>query len=108
MNNITEWIKYELYPILFENIDKAFPEHNFKRFSGGWKSKTYLNGTAHSSRQDKVVVSKKRPGYILEQGGDAVGLIDYVMERDSIEFFPAVENLSKQVGLSIPENPNFD
>lgn len=108
MNNITDWIKYELYPSLFESIDKAFPEHEFKRFSGGWRSKTYLNGSAHSSRQDKVVITKKAPGHILEQGGEVLGIIDYVMQRDSVEFITAVEILANHVGLAIPETSNFN
>jgi hypothetical protein len=72
MSNITDWIKYELYPTLFESIDTALPEHEFKRYSGGWRSKTYLDGSAHKSRADKTVVSKKAPGWILENGGDTM------------------------------------
>jgi hypothetical protein len=30
---ITDWIKYELYPTLFQSIDTALPEHNFKRYA---------------------------------------------------------------------------
>lgn len=32
MANITEFLKNELYPAIYESIDKVFPEHNFKRF----------------------------------------------------------------------------
>ena len=53
MSSITDWIKYELYPNLFEVIDTALPEHNFKRYSGGWRSKTYLDGSPHKNRADK-------------------------------------------------------
>ena len=38
MSIITGWIKEDLYLTLFDNIDNAFPEHNFTRFHGGWKS----------------------------------------------------------------------
>ena len=100
---ITDWIKYELYPTLFESIDIALPEHNFKRYSGGWRSKTYLDGSPHKNRADKTVVTKKAPGYILEQGGDILSLVDYVMRRDGVEFIQAVKTLADVVGLQLPK-----
>lgn len=103
MSNITDWIKYELYPTLFQSIDTALPEHNFKRYSGGWRSKTYLDGSPHKDRADKTVVSKKAPGYILENGGEVVGLVDYVMRRDKVEFIQAVKTLADVVGLQLPK-----
>jgi DNA primase catalytic core len=103
MSNITEWIKEELYPATFEGIDIALPEHNFKRHSGGWKSKTYLNGSPHKDRADKTVVGKKAPGFILEQGGESLSLVDYVMRRDGVEFIQAVKTLADVVGLQLPK-----
>lgn len=103
MSNITDWIKTELYPTLYESIDTALPEHEFKRYSGGWRSKTYLDSSPHKDRLDKTVISKKAPGYILEQGGDTLSLVDYVMRRDNLEFILAVETLAKAVGLQLPK-----
>jgi DNA primase catalytic core len=103
MSNLTDWIKTELYPTLYENIDTALSEHEFKRYSGGWRSKTYLNSSPHKDRLDKTVISKKAPGYILEQGGETLSLVDYVMRRDNLEFIPAVETLAKAVGLQLPK-----
>jgi DNA primase catalytic core len=103
MSNITDWIKTELYPTLYESIDTALPEHEFKRYSGGWRSKTYLNSSSHKDRLDKTVISKKAPGYILEQGGETLSLVDYVMRRDNLEFILAVETLAKAVGLQLPK-----
>jgi len=100
---ITDWIKYELYPTLFESIDTALPEHNFKRYSGGWRSKTYLYGSPHKDRADKTVVSKKAPGWILENGGETLSLVDYVMRRDRVEFIQAVKTLADAVGLQLPK-----
>ena len=104
MLNISDWIKYELYPALFESIDLAFPEHDFKRFSHGWRSKTYLNGSSHKSRIDKTVVTKKAPGYILEQGGDVLSLIDYVIKSNHVDFIDAVKILASVVNLEVPKS----
>ena len=106
MSEITDWIKNELYPALFEQIDRALPEHKFIRFPGGWRSKTYLNGSAHN-RIDKTVVTNKAPGWILEQGGDSMSLVNYVIERDKVEFIQAVKTLANIVGLRLPKG-DFD
>jgi DNA primase/KaiC/GvpD/RAD55 family RecA-like ATPase len=100
---ITDWIKEELYPTLFQSIDTALPEHNFKRYSGGWRSKTYLDGSPHKDRADKTVVSKTAPGRILEQGGENLSLVDYVKMRDKVEFIQAVKALADVVGLHLPQ-----
>ena len=101
--NLIDWIKEELYSNIYEVIDEAFPEHDFKRFSGGWRSKTYLNGTPHKSRIDKTVITKNAHSRILEQGGDTLGVVEYVMRRDNIKFLEAVKNLADIVGLKIPK-----
>ncbi len=104
MNNITDWIKDELYPNLFEVIDTALPEFSFCRWSGGWRSSLKLDLTSpKTKRKDKTVVSKKAPGYILEQGGDVLSLVDYVMRRDGVEFIQAVKTLADVVGLQLPK-----
>lgn len=104
MSNITDWIKDELYPNLFEVIDTALPEFSFCRWSGGWRSSLKLDLTSpKTKRKDKTVVSKKAPGYILEQGGDVLSLVDYVMRRDGVEFIKAVETLADVVGLQLPK-----
>lgn len=103
MSNITDWIKYELYPTLFESIDRALPEHEFKKYSGGWRSKTYLTGSPHKDRIDKTVITKKAPGYILEQGGDVLSLVDYIIKRDNKKLIEAVKTLAEVVGLEVPK-----
>ena len=108
MSNITDWIKYELYPTLFTYIDIALPEHSFKLYSGGWRSKTYLDNSPHKNREDKTVVTKQAPGVILEQGGEVISLVDYIMRRDKVEFIEAVKTLAKVAGLQLPNNSDTD
>ena len=108
MSNITDWIKYELYPSLFEVIDVALPEHKFIKHAGDWRSKTYLDGSPDKSRADKTVVTKKAVGFILEQGGEVLSLVDYVIKRDGVEFIEAVKTLADVVGLELPNNPEYN
>lgn len=108
MSSITDWIQNELYPALFDSIDTAFPEHDFKRFAGGWRSKTYLFGEGHKTREDKTVITKRSPGWILEQGGENMSLVDYVMKRDSFEFIQAAQYLAKLAGLQLPTIKDYN
>jgi DNA primase catalytic core len=108
MSELTDWINYELYPSLFEAIPKALPEHNFRKVSGDWNSKTYLDGSPHKTRGNKTVVTKKIPGRILEQGGETLSLVDYVVRRDSGDFIQAVKTLAEVVGLTLPTSSDFD
>lgn len=113
MSNLTDFIKYELYPALYERIDIALPEHKFIRYSGGWRSKTYLSGDPHKDRADKTVIKANKPGYILEQGGECISLVDYVIRREHLsdnkeDVFKAVKILADSIGLPIPESQDFN
>lgn len=108
MSDITDWIRQELYPVLYDYIDTALPEHSFKRSRGGdWMSSAYLDGTKHK-RAEKTVITKKAPGRILEQGGDNISLVDYVMRRDSVSFIDAVKTLATAAGLQLPKGSDYD
>jgi DNA primase catalytic core len=108
MSELTDWINYELYPSLFDVIPQTLPEHNFRKVSGDWISKTYLDGAPHKTRGNKTVVTKKVPGRILEQGGETLSLVDYVMRRDSVDFLQGVKTLAEVVGLTLPTSSDFD
>jgi replicative DNA helicase len=104
MSNITDFIKYELYPTLFQSIDTALPEFNFKGYSGGWRSGLKIDlSNPKERREDKTVVTKKAPGYILEQGGEVLSLVDYIIKRDNVDFIQAVKKLADVVGLELPK-----
>lgn len=104
MSNITDFLKYELYPTLFQSIDTALPEFNFKGYSGGWRSSLKIDlSNPKERREDKTVVTKKAPGYILEQGGEVLSLVDYIIKKDNIDFIQAVKKLADVVGLELPK-----
>jgi len=102
MKDITTFLQSTIYPSLFERIDQAFPDMEFKRVRGDWQSPYKLDGT-RSNRQDKSVITAKVPSRILEQGGGSVSLIDFYMERNRLEFIEAVRSLSTLCGVELPE-----
>lgn len=111
MNNLTDFINESLYPALWERIDSAFPELNFQRRGGEWRSSHKLDGSASSpSREDKTVVTKKKPHLIHEQGGETYSLVDFQLVRTGhvpgakgAELVEALRSLAGICGLELPE-----
>lgn len=111
MNSLTDFINYELYPALWERIDSAFPEMDFQRKGGDWHSSHYLNGEETSPhREDKTVVTKRKPHLIHEQGGETLSLVDFQLKRSGsrpgakgAELVEALRSLAGICGLSLPE-----
>jgi len=109
MSNITDWIKYELYPTLFESIDTALPEFNFKRIGGNWISSNKLKITGEDGdSKGKVYVWETAPGLIKDFTRETSSIVDYVIKRDGVEFIQAVKALADVVGLQLPTDPNFN
>jgi DNA primase catalytic core len=109
MSNITDWIKYELYPTLFESIDTALPEFNFKRRGRNWISSNKLKITGEDGDSiGKVYVWETASGFIKDFTREASSIVDYVIKRDGVEFIEAVKTLADATGLEIPTNPNFN
>lgn len=112
MNSLTDFINYELYPALWNYVDKAFPELEFRRVKGDWHSSHYLNGERTSPhREDKTVITKRKPHLIHEQGGDTLTLVDYQLQRTGrqpgakgAELVEALRSLAGICGLELPES----
>ena len=110
MKPISDFIHNELYPRLFEVVDRAFPSMDFQLDRMGWYSPYKLNGArAHDNRRRKTEITRKVPTRIFEQGDieNNKDLISFYMELNSIPdtkegLSEAVKQLSSLVGLSVP------
>ena len=104
MSNITDWIKYELYPTLFESIDTALPEFSFKRRGRNWISSNKRKITGEEGDSiGKVYVWETAPGFIKDFTRETSSIVDYVIKRDGVEFIQAVKTLADVVGLQLPK-----
>ncbi len=109
MSNITDWIKYELYPTLYDHIDRALPEFQFKRRGKNWISSNRLKITGETGDSaGKVYVWENAPGYIKDFTRETKSIIDYIMEREGKKFMEAVELLAGMAGLQPPPDPSFN
>lgn len=104
MTNLTDFIKFELYPRLFDRIDEAFPRMGFEPYRGGWASPCKMDGNrSHDGRKDKSVVTQAVPTRVYEQGFGSKDLIDFYKEQNGItETIEAVKQLSSICGLQLP------
>ena len=104
MHTLTEWINYELSPSLFEHVNTAFPEMEFRRSGNTWISPKKLDGTdATEKRRDKSVVTSKVPTRILEQGGESLSLVDFQMKRSGASLIDSLRYLASICGLELPD-----
>ena len=98
-----DWDTYKeerLIPALFERIDSVFPEMSFRWRGDTWESPYKLDGSpAKDPRRDKSVITSRVPGVILEQGGEAVPIIDYYKDKNNLSFAEAMRELSRLAGL---------
>ncbi|MDD3045374.1 MAG: DnaB-like helicase C-terminal domain-containing protein [Candidatus Delongbacteria bacterium] len=105
LNIWKQWRETKLNPAIFEHADHVFPEMDFKLQGGKWISsyKPYGEKAKHL-RPDKTFISPDYPT-LYEQGEQEkpIGFIDYVMERDNLNFFDAEKKLADAVGISLPE-----
>ena len=101
---ITDWIKYELYPTLFESIDIALPEFSFKKRGRNWISSNKRKITGEEGDSiGKVYVWETAPGFIKDFTRETSSIVDYVIKRDGVEFIQAVKTLADVVGLQLPK-----
>lgn len=112
IKSLTVFIQEDLYPALFEKIDKVFPEMEFKKVGNKWISSHYLNGSPTekgSYRRDKTFIKKERLNRAKEQGGDSKDLISLYMEfnglnpNDNSQVPEAVRAICKIIDKEFPE-----
>jgi DNA primase catalytic core len=103
-NTILDWVKEELYPSLFNSIDRALPEFEFIKKGKNWVSSNKLKITGEVGDSiGKVYVWETVPGCIKDFTRDTSGIVNYVMRRDGVTYKQAVETLAGIAGLKLPE-----
>jgi DNA primase len=102
-SNLKDFIDYELYPYLFENIDRAFPDMEFKRKGNKWISPYHLDGS-RSNSADQTFMTSAMKHYIKDNGGDGRTLIDFEIKRTGADFITALKRLAEVCHLELPNS----
>lgn len=101
--NLQEFKEYELYPTLFDCIDTAFPDMQFRRVGSKWISPYHLNGDrSHST--DQTFIASAKPHLVKDNSGEAISLIDFEMRRTGADFITALRRLAEACNLELPES----
>lgn len=105
MNDLQNFKEYSLYPSLWERIDVAFPEMEFTKRGGYWRSPKHIDGSPSHSK-DQTFVYHKRKDLIKDNSDSrAYSLIDFEMMRSNSDFPTAFKRLCDVCGLT---PPNYD
>ena len=90
-NNLDSFKEYELFPTLYGNIDRAFPELHFKKVGQRWESKYHLaDATKDSQNKAITFVYENRKFMAIDHSADEKkGLIDLYMSLNNVDFITA-------------------
>jgi replicative DNA helicase len=98
-----DWEDNTLIPALFPYIDRMFPDMGFiySESREEWESPLKRDGTpAKTHRPEKTLISREKPWGVFEQGGGKpIGLTEYYMQRNSLQYGEALRELSRICGL---------
>ena len=74
MSNFDDWEKKILWPNVWENADKIFPEFDFKRNNNYWVSQNGLKVDGTVGEKSKVYIYENKPFYLKDftRGGCAI------------------------------------
>lgn len=102
---ITNFVKDELYPLIFDRADTIFPEMSFKAVNGNWYSPKNIDGTSpRIHRTDKTKIMKSNPFRAMENGdGGTKDLLSLYMDLNHTDFIGAVKAICQMVGVELPE-----
>lgn len=105
-NNLDSFKEYELFPTLYGNIDRAFPELHFKKVGQRWESKYHLaDATKDSQNKAITFVYENRKFMAIDHSADEKkGLIDLYMSLNNVDFITALKALAELCNLTIPNS----
>jgi 5S rRNA maturation endonuclease (ribonuclease M5) len=107
MSENTDYIRETLYPALYKNLDKVFPEMEFKKRSTRWISSHYINGVKTQGQHyqpDKTWVGEKVIANLCENGSGArIDLLTFYMEQNGVtNLYEAERQIAKIVNVPPP------
>lgn len=104
MSNITDFVKWQLYPNLFDRVREIFPQLHFTPCRDGWQSHLCMDGNQPTHpRRDKSRITRKYPNRIIEQGGGSKDLITLYKDLNNLSSdIEAIKTISSLIGLQLP------
>jgi DNA primase len=105
--DLGDFLDHEVYPALFDRLDRAFPEYGFCRRGKHWVATTDATRVLPGSpRPDRVYCYGNRPWCLIIHGANPVRFLDLVnggTKPTGADFSEAVRKLSELAGVPLPE-----
>jgi hypothetical protein len=106
--DLDAYLSDRVYPALFDRLDLAFTEFNFKKAGKAWEATSwpadFPMAVCHQ-RPDRLMVYRDRPWWIKVHGHDGVRFLDLVnggRRPRGDEYLPAVKALCERAGVPYP------
>ncbi len=102
---LKELLDEEIYPALYEHIDKALPEFGFKLNGKGWQStNTYkIDGREGGKKTGQVFVYKNSPAFLKDHSEEKAITIDkYFQDVKGLTWMQAVKLFAETTGIKLP------
>lgn len=94
-----------LFPSLFECLDQAFRDMEFKQYGSQWRSRYHLDGARDKQGKEVTYVYENNKGRAIDTArGENKSLIDLYMELNGMDFMQALRELSSICGVVLPEH----
>lgn len=105
-----DFINREFIPRLFQNLDSAFPEMQFRRSGTKWCSPLKKDGTRPKKpNKEKTVVKESHPHVILEGGETAEEIVKWIVRQYGYKSpYEAVKAVGQRIGVTPPEFSSGD
>ena len=105
--DLGDFLDHEVYPALFDRLDRAFPEYGFYRRGKHWQATADASRALPGSpRPDRVCCYENRPWCLVIHGRNPVRLLDLVnggTKPTGADFPDAVRKLADLAGVPFPE-----
>ena len=81
MSNFDDWEKKILWPNVWENADKIFPEFDFKKTDDHWISHSHQKIDGQFGKKGKVFLYKDRPYYLKDYTRGGIAIPTYLQQQ---------------------------
>lgn len=107
-NDLRDFKEYELYPAMYGDLTRAFPEMHFRKISKGWVSQYHTDGTKDSKGTDTTYVYSNNRSRAIDYARGNTTLIDLYMSLHGADFSTAYRELASLYGLTLPSYSKED